>query len=81
MDREEIEHKIREIVAARTNSQKIFEISADDSLGTVGIDSLAFSWILADMENTFNFVMMGSDIMKLKTLTRAVDYVEQKMQT
>jgi len=80
MDREEIEHKIREIVAARTNSQKIFEISADDPLGTVGIDSLAFSWILADMENTFNFVMMGSDIMKLKTLTRAVDYVEQKMQ-
>ena len=81
MDRLEIEHKIREIVAARTNSQKIFELSADDSLGTVGIDSLAFSWILADMENTFNFVMMGSDIMKLKTLTRAVDYVEQRIQT
>ena len=68
-----------------TSAAKILEVSgvnpdtiiSTQELATLGVDSLAFSWILADMEDTFDFVMRGSDIMKLKTLATAVDYVEQ----
>ena len=38
---------------------------------------MAFSWILADMEEAFEFEMRGADVMKLKTLAFAVDFVEQ----
>lgn len=81
MKREVIEEKIRDIIATRSNNQKIREMRSDEPLGTLGIDSLAFSWILADMEDAFDFVMIGSDIMKLRTLEIAVDYVEKKMQS
>ena len=46
-------------------------------LAALGVDSLAFRWILADMEEAFGFKMRGADIMKLKTLTSAVEFVEQ----
>lgn len=81
MDRKEIENKIRDIIAVRMKNQKINEYSLDDPLASLGIDSLTFSWILADMEDAFNFVMMGSDILKLKTLTQSIDYIEKKIQS
>lgn len=79
MNREEIDKKIREIIASRTNDQSIFSLSGDDPLAKLGIDSLAFGWIVADVEDTFDFMMMGSDVMKLKTMNMAVDYVEKKI--
>ncbi len=79
MNRDEIDKKIREIIASRTNDQSIFSLSGDDPLAKLGIDSLAFGWIVADVEDTFDFMMMGSDVMKLKTMNMAVDYVEKKI--
>jgi acyl carrier protein len=79
MKREEIEKKIRDIIAERSKSQKIYELGSDDPIGDLGIDSLAFSWILADMEDVFGFVMIGSEILKLKTLNNSVDYIEKKL--
>lgn len=79
MNRDEIDRKIREIIASRTNDQSIFSLSGDDPLAKLGIDSLAFGWIVADVEDTFDFMMMGSDVMKLKTMNMAVDYVEKKI--
>lgn len=79
MNREEIDQKIREIIADRTNDRKVLELGGDDPLASLGIDSLAFSWILADMEDAFDFVIMGSDIMKLKTINLAVGYIEGRL--
>lgn len=79
MNRDEIDRKIREIIASRTNDQSIFSLSKDDPLAKLGIDSLAFGWIVADVEDTFDFMMMGSDVIKLKTMNMAVDYVEKKI--
>ena len=77
MDRTQIEAKLREIVCKRVNGVKPEMVGSTVELATLGIDSLAFSWILADMEETFNFEMRGADVMKLKTLAFAVDFVEQ----
>ena len=52
-------------------------ITPSGELAALGIDSLAFSWILADMEDAFGYEMRGADIMKLKTLASAVEFVEQ----
>lgn len=77
MERQKIENELRKIIAKRISGVNPDTIISTQELATLGVDSLAFSWILADMEDTFDFVMRGSDIMKLKTLATAVDYVEQ----
>ena len=77
MERQKIESELRKIIAKRISGVNPDTIISTQELATLGVDSLAFSWILADMEDTFDFVMRGSDIMKLKTLATAVDYVEQ----
>ena len=77
MDRTQIENKLREIVCKRVNGVKPEMVGSTVELATLGIDSLAFSWILADMEDAFDFVMRSSDILKLKTLTMAVEFVAE----
>ena len=77
MERQKIESELRKIIAKRISGVNPDTIIPTQELATLGVDSLAFSWILADMEDAFDFVMRGSDIMKLKTLATAVDYVEQ----
>lgn len=77
MERSQIENKLREIISNRVKGVAPESIDPQGSLAELGIDSLAFSWILADMEDAFEFVMRGSDVMKLKTLAAAIDYVEQ----
>lgn len=75
MDRKDVEIKLREIIAQRVEGLKADEFGASAELASLGIDSFAFSWILADMEETFDFVMRGADVLKLKTLSDAVDFV------
>ncbi len=77
MNRQQIEAKLREIIVKRVPGVKPEAITLTGELATLGIDSLAFSWILADMEEAFEFEMRGADVMKLKTLTTAVEFVEQ----
>ena len=77
MERQKIESELRKIIAKRISGVNPDTIIPTQELATLGVDSLAFSWILADMEDAFDFVLRGSDIMKLKTLATAVDYVEQ----
>ncbi len=77
MERQKIESELRKIIAKRISGVNPDTIIPAQELATMGVDSLAFSWILADMEDTFDFVLRGSDVMKLKTLATAVDYVEQ----
>ena len=77
MNRQQIEAKLREIIVKRVAGVKPEAITLTGELVALGIDSLAFSWILADMEETFEFEMRGADVMKLKTLATAVEFVEQ----
>lgn len=77
MDQQQIETKLRQIIAKRVAGVKPEAIALTGELAALGIDSLAFSWILADMEEAFEFEMRGADVMKLKTLATAVEFVEQ----
>ena len=77
MNRQQIEAKLREIIVKRVAGVKPEAITLTGELAALGIDSLAFSWILADMEEAFEFEMRGADVMKLKTLATAIDFVEQ----
>ena len=76
MNTEAIEKTLREIIARRVSHLSAHEIALDAPLQELGVDSLAFSWILADMEEEFEIEMNGSDILKLKTLALAVNYIE-----
>ena len=77
MDKTMIETTLREIISKRVAGVAPEAIAPAGELAALGIDSLAFSWILADMEDAFGYEMRGADIMKLKTLASAVEFVEQ----
>lgn len=79
MNKQQIEQTVKEILGKRLPDTKPEAITADTQLDTVGMDSLAASWILADMEEAFEFEMPGPENCILKTMATAVDYVEKNM--
>ena len=79
MNKQQIEQAVKEIIAKRLPNTKPELIAADTQLDTVGMDSLAASWILADMEEAFGFEMPGPDNCILKTMAMAVEYVEKNI--
>lgn len=79
MDRKQIEDLLWGIVIKHLPNVNPDAVTLDGELAKLGIDSLAFSWILVDIEDTFEIELLGSDIMKLKTLAAAADYVEQRL--
>ena len=70
--------QLREIIARRIDGVEPSRIGDETELAALGADSLALSWILADVEDAFDFVMRGGDLMKLKTFAAFVDYVAQR---
>ena len=59
-------------------SLKVF-LAAVAIVDDIGADSLALSWIMADVEDALDFVMRGGELMKLKTFAAFVDYVAQRV--
>ena len=79
MDKQQIETKLREIIAQRIPALKADDIKAGADLGALGADSLAVSWIVADVEDAFDIIIRSEDIMKLNTLAAGVDYVAKRL--
>ena len=77
MDKKQIEKILREIIGKHLEVIQPEKIGLNYELSEMGVDSLVFSLILADMEDSFDFIIPGSDILKLKTLAAAIDYVEE----
>ncbi len=75
MDKKKIEEILREIISKHLEDIHTEDIDLNSELADLGVDSLAFSWILVDMEESFDFIIPGSDILKLKTLADIVGYV------
>lgn len=78
MDKTLLAAQLREIIARRIEGSEASRIDDHTELAALGADSLALSWILADVEDAFEFVMRGGDLMKLKTFAAFVDYVAQR---
>lgn len=79
MEKKQIESKIRAIIAKHLPQVSPDKITPQAEFAALGLDSLALSWIVADVEDAFDFEMQISDIMKLKTVAAAVDYVERRL--
>lgn len=79
MERKQIEQSLREIIAKHVDPVDVQNIESDTELDSLGVDSLALNLILIDMEETFDFTMSGADMIKLITLAKAVEYVEQRL--
>ena len=61
MDKMLLAEQLREIIARRIDGAEPSRIGDDAELAALGADSLALSWILADVEDAFEFVMRGGD--------------------
>ena len=57
MDEKEIEKVLRGILGERIPGLKAEDIAPQAELSALGLDSLAFSWVLADMEEAFDIVI------------------------
>jgi acyl carrier protein len=79
LEKYEVAAKLRDIIAGRIAGVAPAVVHDDTELAALGADSLALSWIMADVEDTFDFVMRGSELMKLKTFAAFVDYVAQRV--
>lgn len=79
MDKQQIESLTRDIVAKRLPHVGPDRITPEAEFAALGVDSLALSWMLADIEDTFDIEMQIGDAMKLKTLAAVVDYVAKRL--
>lgn len=77
MDKAAIEGKMREIISKRVKGLTPEAIGMDTELAALGVDSLAYNWILADVEEAFGLALRGADALKLQTLSAAVNYLHQ----
>ena len=79
MDRKQIEEILTKIFVKRVPGLKPEMLVPEAEMANLGMDSLAFSWILADMEEAFGFVTQGADVMKLKTYADSLDFVQKQL--
>ena len=79
MDKLAIEKKLREIMLKRIKNLDPAALKDDADFGALGVDSLAFSWILADAEEAFNVAIRIEEAMKLRTLALIVAHLDKKL--
>ena len=79
MDKLTIEKNFREIILKRVKGLNPSTLKEDTDFTILGVDSLAFSWIMADAEETFNLPIRIEEAMKLRTLALIVAYVDKKL--
>lgn len=79
MDKPTIEKKFREIILKRVKGLDSSMLKEDTDFSVIGVDSLAFSWIMADAEETFNLPIRIEEAMKLRTLALIVAYMDKKL--
>ncbi len=79
MDKLTIEKNFREIILKRVKGLEPSTLKEDTDFSVLGVDSLAFSWIMADAEETFNLPIRIEEAMKLRTLALIVAHVDKKL--
>ncbi len=78
MNKKQIEDIMREIIVKCLKGAQPEAITADMKLADLGLDSLGLSWVLAEMEDAFEFTISMSDMIKLRTIADTVDFVERR---
>lgn len=79
MEKQQIESKVKELVAKCLPQASPDGITLDSEFIALGIDSLAMSRIVAEIEDAFDIEVRIGEILKLKTLAAAVGYLEKRL--
>lgn len=79
MEKKQIESKVKELVAKCLPQANPDRITMESEFIALGIDSLAMSRIIAEIEDAFDIEVRIGDILKLKTLAAAVEYLEKRL--
>ena len=66
------------IIKSVTTSAKVAEGDHGKPLRALGIDSLDLSGILLEIEEKFKIKIPDSDIARLETIDKIVDYINEK---
>lgn len=76
-DKNQILPILREIYLNRVKNPQKTPIEPENNLASLGIDSLAMSWLIADIEEKFGIMMYGSDVIELKTVADVIAFIEK----
>ena len=79
MEKKQIESKVKELVAKCLPQANPDSIVLEADFIALGIDSLAMSRLIAEIEDAFDIEVRIGDILKLKTLAAAVEYLEKRL--
>lgn len=76
-DKDEILAFFQEIYLNRVKDHSHEQLLPENSLASIGIDSLAMSWLIADIEEKFGVTIYGSDIIGLKTIDDVIAFIQK----
>ena len=79
MEKAQLEHKVKEIVALCLPQVKLENLTLDSEFTSLGVDSLSLSRLLVEIEEAFEIEVRLSDIFELKTLGDTVAYLEKRL--
>ncbi len=79
VEKKQIESKVKELVAKCLPQTNPDSIVLEADFIALGIDSLAMSRLIAEIEDAFDIEVRIGDILKLKTLAAAVEYLEKRL--
>lgn len=80
MENERILAVLQDIYQNRVENAVREPLAPECSLSSLRIDSLAFSWMIADMEEKFNITIYGADIPGLKTVEDVIMFVKRSLE-
>lgn len=79
MEKQQLETKVKEIVAKCLPQVSPDKITPEAEFIALGLDSLALSRLLVEIEDAFEVELRISDVLKLSTLAEAVAYLEKRL--
>lgn len=78
MQRENIEQTVKQIIADQIRKLKVENIKAEDTLESLGADSLDSVEIILGIENAFKVTINESDFEHLRSVQSLIDFVQAK---
>jgi acyl carrier protein len=77
IDKTQILPFFQDIYVKRVKDHLADPLNPETTLASMGIDSLAMSWLIADIEEKFGVTIYGSDILGFKTVADVTAFIEK----
>ena len=78
---ENVENRVRKIIAAKCDIEKVSEISLTENLQDLGINSVSFIKLIIALEKEFGTESNDEDLSyeSFQTLQGIIDYIEKRV--